>query len=93
MFHSILSSSINIGLLNPSEIVDELLIDQNSLDWFKNYLKNFNQNGGSVMLVTHQHELGLELANRVLFLHNKSLLHDLKADSLNEEDCKAILNG
>ena len=45
------------------------------------------------MLVTHQHELGLELANRVLFLHKKSLLHDLKADTLNEEDCKAILNG
>jgi len=83
-------------LLEPKFLIlDEPFtgLDQNSLDWFKNYLKNFHQNGGSVMLVTHQHELGLELANRVLFLHNKSLLHDLKADSLNEEDCKAILNG
>ena len=98
-FSTGMSKRLMIGrliLLEPKFLIlDEPFtgLDQNSLDWFKNYLKKFHQNGGSVMLVTHQHELGLELANRVLFLHNKSLLHDLKADSLNEEDCKAILNG
>ena len=98
-FSTGMSKRLMIGrliLLEPKFLIlDEPFtgLDQNSLDWFNNYLENFHQNGGTVMLVTHQHELGLELANRVLFLHNKSLLHDLKSDSLNDEDCKAFLNG
>jgi heme exporter protein A len=81
-------------LLQPQFLIlDEPFtgLDQKSLDWFKNYLKKFHQNGGTVMLVTHQLELGLELAQRVLFLHRQTILHDLKADSISVDQCKAIL--
>ena len=83
-------------LLKPQFLIlDEPFtgLDQKSLDWFKNYLKDFHQNGGTVMLVTHQLELGLELATRVLFIHRQTILHDMKANSLNAEDCQAILEG
>ena len=41
MFHSILSSSINIGLLNPSEIVDELAKYKSkvNINSFEGYLR------------------------------------------------------
>jgi len=83
-------------LLQPQFLIlDEPFtgLDQKSLDWFKNYLKKFHQNGGTIMLVTHQLELGLELAHRVLFLHRQTILHDLKADSISIDHCKAILEG
>ena len=31
LFHSILSTSINIGLLNPSDIIDEIIIEESRL--------------------------------------------------------------
>ncbi len=62
-------------------------LDQNSMQWFENYLTAFHQHGGTVIMVTHQLDLGLKLANRVLVLHQQRIKHDNLASELSIEKC------
>ena len=54
-------------------------LDQHSFRWFQEYLQEFQKNGGTVLMVTHQFDLGLELATRILVLHKKKIKHDISA--------------
>ena len=62
-------------------------LDQHSNQWFQNYLTAFHQQGGTVIMVTHQLELGLKLATRVLVLHQQRIQHDNSASELNIDKC------
>jgi len=66
-------------------------LDQNSFRWFQEYLREFHQQGGTVLMVTHQIELGLELATRVLVLQRQNIKHDISSEGLSEESCSALL--
>ena len=62
-------------------------LDQHSNQWFQNYLTAFHQQGGTVIMVTHQLELGLKLATRVLVLHQQCIQHDNSASELSIDKC------
>ena len=62
-------------------------LDQHSNQWFQNYLTAFHQQGGTVIMVTHQLELGLKLATRVLILHKQCIQHDNSASELSIDQC------
>ena len=66
-------------------------LDQISLNWFKNYLHKFKQKGGTVLMVTHQFEQGLELANRVMVLKNHNIEKNLSTKNLNSENLSSWL--
>jgi heme exporter protein A len=66
-------------------------LDQNSFRWFQAYLREFHQHGGTVLMVTHQIELGLELATRVLVLHRQNIQHDISSAGLSVKRCSALL--
>ena len=66
-------------------------LDQNSFRWFQGYLREFHQQGGTVLMVTPQLELGLELATRVLVLHRQNIKHDISSAGLSIEQCSALL--
>jgi heme exporter protein A len=66
-------------------------LDQNSFRWFQEYLREFHQQGGTVLMVTHQIELGLELATRVLVLHRQKIKNDISSAGLSVERCSALL--
>ena len=62
-------------------------LDQHSNQWFQNYLTAFHQQGGTVIMVTHQLELGLKLATRVLVLNQQRIQHDNSASELSIKQC------
>jgi len=62
-------------------------LDQNSNQWFQNYLTAFHQQGGTVIMVTHQLELGLKFATRVLVLQQQCIQHDNSASELSIDQC------
>ena len=62
-------------------------LDQHSNQWFQNYLTAFHQQGGTVIMVTHQLELGLKLATRILVLHQQRIQHDNSASELSINQC------
>ena len=66
-------------------------LDLHSFRWFQNYLHDFHQQGGTVLMVTHQLELGLELATRVLVLGQQRIKHDISAAELNVDQCSTLL--
>jgi len=66
-------------------------LDLHSFRWFQNYLHDFHQQGGTVLMVTHQLELGLELATRVLVLGQQRIQHDISAVELNVDQCSTLL--
>ena len=66
-------------------------LDQHSIRWFQKYLWEFHQQGGTVLMVTHQLELGLELASRVLVLHRQNIKHDISSAGLSVGQCSALL--
>ena len=66
-------------------------LDLHSFRWFQNYLNDFHQHGGTVLMVTHQLELGLELATRVLVLGQQRIQHDISASELNVDQCSTLL--
>jgi len=66
-------------------------LDQNSFRWFQEYLREFHQQGGTVLMVTHQLELGLELATRILVLQRQNIKHDISSAGLSIEQCSALL--
>ena len=96
-FSSGMKKRLMIGrlmLYNPEILIlDEPYtgLDQNSFRWFQEYLREFHQQGGSVLMVTHQLELGLELATRVLVLHRQNIKHDISSAGLSIEQCSALL--
>ena len=67
-------------------------LDPSSVEWFQTHLKQFRKSGGAIMLITHQLDLGLELADRVLVLHQQHLLRDIPAIGLTPETCSGWLN-
>jgi len=66
-------------------------LDQHTFNWFQNYLQEFHQQGGTVLMVTHQLELAMELATRVLVLHKQSIQHDVSVTGLSLDQCCAWL--
>ena len=66
-------------------------LDRISFRWFQSYLREFKDRGGTIIMVTHQFELGLELANRVVVLHKKKIMHDMQAEELNLDNLSAWL--
>ena len=66
-------------------------LDQKSFRWFQEYLREFHQQGGTVLMVTHQIELGLELATRVLVLNRQKIEYDISSAGLSMERCSALL--
>ena len=62
-------------------------LDQHSKQWFQNYLTAFHQQGGTVIMVTHQLELGLKLATRLLVLHQQRIQHDNSTSELSIDQC------
>jgi len=60
-------------------------LDRISIHWFQNFLREFNNKGGTVLMVTHQFDHGFELANRVLVLKNKKIKHDTSTEGLKLE--------
>ncbi len=66
-------------------------LDQHSVRLFQQYLKQYHQNGGTILIVTHQFPLGLELANRVLVMQQSQILHDVLASQTSPEQCNLWL--
>ena len=66
-------------------------LDQKSIKWFKSYLYDFNKKGGTVLMVTHQFEQGVEMANRVLVLKNKKIQTNITTNGLNSEQLSSWL--
>ncbi|MBF0279089.1 MAG: heme ABC exporter ATP-binding protein CcmA [SAR324 cluster bacterium] len=66
-------------------------LDQHSVRLFQQYLKQHHQNGGTILNVTHQFPLGLELSNRVLVMHQSQILHDVPASQTSPEQCSLWL--
>jgi len=62
-------------------------LDQHSNQWFQNYLTVFHQHGGTVIMVTHQLEVGLKLASRVLVLNQQRIQHDNSASEISINQC------
>jgi len=67
-------------------------LDQNSVRWFQEYLLNFRNQGGTLLLVTHQLELGLELATRVLLLSQRKIVKDQSSSTVNLSECQQWLS-
>ena len=96
-FSSGMNKKLRIGRLIMLEpkfmILDEPFsgLDQNSVNWFLSYLEQYHRKGGTVMMVTHQLELGLKLSSRVLVLKQQKILNDLEAASVNIPRCEDLL--
>ncbi len=67
-------------------------LDQSSVRWLQDLLVTHRKNGGSLILVTHQLDLGLEVATRVLLLHKQRLTQDLPVSEVTLEACSSWLN-
>ena len=96
-FSSGMNKRLRIGRLIMLEpkfmILDEPFsgLDQNSVNWFLSYLEQYHRKGGTVMMVTHQLDLGLKLSTRVLVLKQQKILKDLEAASVNTSQCEDLL--
>lgn len=66
-------------------------LDENSMARFQKYLKAYREEGGTILLVTHQFSLGLEVANRVLVIQQKQILHEALASQVSSEQCSLWL--
>ena len=67
-------------------------LDQNSVRWFQEYLIDFKNQGGTLLLVTHQLELGLELATRVLLLNQRKIVKNQSSSMVNLSECQQWLS-
>ena len=96
-FSSGMKKRLMIGrlmLYNPEILIlDEPYtgLDQNSFQWFQEYLQQFHQKGYTVLMATHQLALGLELATRVLVLDQQNIKYDVSSEGLSVERCCALL--
>ena len=66
-------------------------LDQNSVQLFQHYLKQYHQKGGTILIVTHQFTLGLELSHRVLVMQKSQIFHDVLASQITPEQCRQWL--
>ena len=66
-------------------------IDQQFLRQFSHTLAKFKENGGTVILATHQIERAWSLANRIVTLQNKTIHHDLSTHEINLQECSQWL--
>lgn len=62
-------------------------LDQFSIRLFQNYLKKYQQEGGTILMVTHQFALGLELASRVIVLNQGKISHDVPTSQTSLKQC------
>lgn len=96
-FSNGMNKRLKIGqliMLNPKFLIlDEPFtgLDNESITWFINYLLQFNKRGGTVLIVTHQLDLGLKLASRVLVLKKRNIFSDMSVKNLNTSKCKELL--
>ena len=58
-------------------------LDVKSKKWFRKYLEKFHNKGGTILMITHQFEQGMELANRVLVLKNQKVHKNIQINNLN----------
>ncbi len=66
-------------------------LDYHSVQLFQNYLKQYHQKNGTVLMVTHQFSLGLELANRIIVIRQNQLYKDCPAVQTTSEQCSLWL--
>ena len=66
-------------------------LDENSTQLFQEYLKQFHQEGGTILMVTHQYALGLQICNRVLVIQHRIIQHDVPASQISSEQCRKWL--
>lgn len=66
-------------------------LDQNSVELFQDYLKQYHQQGGTILMVTHQFSLGLELSNRVIVLKQGGINQDVSVSEASLELCSQWL--
>ncbi len=58
-------------------------LDVKSKKWFIEFLEKFHKKGGTVLMVTHQFEQGMEITNRLLVIKNKKILKNFSIKNLN----------
>ncbi len=58
-------------------------LDVKSKKWFREFLEKFHKKGGTVLMVTHQFEKGMEITNRILVIKNKKILKNFSIKNLN----------
>ena len=66
-------------------------LDVKSKKWFRKYLEKFHNKGGTILMVTHQFEQGMELANRVLVLKNQKVHKNIQINNLNSTYLNHVL--
>ena len=66
-------------------------LDVKSKKWFKEFLEKFHKKGGTVLMVTHQFEKGMEITNRLLVIKNKKILKNFSIKNLNSENLNKAL--
>ena len=66
-------------------------LDENSTQLLQEYLKKFHQEGGTILMVTHQYSFGLQLCDRVLVIRNRSIHHDVPASRISPGQCRLWL--
>tara|TARA_Y100001970_G_C14121013_1_gene796290 strand:- start:439 stop:1134 length:696 start_codon:yes stop_codon:yes gene_type:complete len=60
-------------------------LDVKSKKWFREFLEKFHKKGGTVLMVSHQFEQGMEITSRLLVIKNKKILKNLFINNLNSE--------
>ena len=58
-------------------------LDVKSKKWFREFLEKFHKKGGTVLMVTHQFEQGMEITNRLLVIKNKKIFKNFSIKNLN----------
>lgn len=66
-------------------------LDQKFIELFQQYLRKYHEQGCTILLVTHQFSLGLELATRGLILRHNQLDYDVPVSEMNLDQCKLWL--
>ncbi len=66
-------------------------LDVKSKKWFEEFLEKFHKKGGTVIMVTHQFEKGMEITNRLLVIKNKKILKNFSIKNLNSENLNNAL--
>ena len=66
-------------------------LDVKSKKWFREFLEKFHKKGGTVLMVTHQFEQGMEITNRLLVIKNKKILKNFSIKNLNSENLNKAL--
>jgi heme exporter protein A len=68
-------------------------LDQNASKILDNILVNFKNNGGTVIMATHNFQRGLTLSDRVIILSKGKIRFDEKSKELNYKKLRRIYSG